>query len=323
VGLVAELIPGSGLPSTWMDNADDVKQQPSDAADASRPDLWQYEGQWWRSSGISPTSAAGIDITTSYSPDWGFLGGAFSDIGSDHLSGGTNPGMVWNASAGRFIVRYYIDAAVKAEASYMLPFSFYSANSRHTLTAGAVGQQCGFYDWDGIDAYMDTLDGVDSDPIPWASIIDKWVEFDYVWTHATAGNSDGTLTVSIRTADDEDMSVNVNDLGVVMTDNATSDWGAYWSGDTVYGMSVTLGLAGQPGGCAYAALYDSPTIVTSPDLPLDDSVPNQCCDTHTPGVAAPGAGVHEIGRGWVPREDGGGGVEAEADPPPGEDLVDS
>jgi len=352
MALVVDLFAGP-VPATWMDNTDDFKHQPivgSDAADADRPDIWQYEGTWFKPSGVGPASEKGIDVSSGYSPEWVSTGAVFSDFGTVPLDGDGTPehaGNGWNMSLGRTVSRHYIDADVKADAFYYPVVTIYTSASREGLGSGNRGILVGFWDEDGTDFKLDTFCGVrpgsdydTSAGFPWADIIDKWVEFDTRWRCDTgtfgSPNNNGYVSVRMRTSPD---GVTWTDLpgttdGVVLetgqTEKIATPFFAAKSGAITYGMTYALGFDGMPGKCYYARLYDDDEAVpagpvaTTPDLPLDDSVPNQCCD-HTGNSVAPGAGVgvEQFGRNWTPRVVTFGGVPFAADPPPGEDWVNS
>lgn len=273
-----------GAPATWMDNVDDQKTQPGDAADATRPDIWFYEGAQWRTSGLSPNNAAGIDITTSYAPDWGFVAAVFNDIGDGPVSGGSVPGQLWDASEFGVRVRYYIDASVKSEASQLFPFQVLSTNTRSTISFLATAVYLEFYDFDGTQAFLETLDGTLSDPILWADIIDKLVEFTAYVTAASAGGTDAELTVTMRTSDD---GVTWTDHGTILSETGGTDWWDHRISGVPYGMSLALGHAGLPGQCQYAELFRGTPDGTTIELPaIDDTDP--CCETPSVGD---GAGV--------------------------------
>lgn len=260
MSVVADLI-ALGAPATWMDGSDSVKEQPVDPADASRPDIWQYEGVRYASSGIGPSGEAGLTITGAYGSSWSFLAAVFNDLGSISESG-AHPGHAWDATSGRFVARYFIDASVKAEASYLLPFSVYSGTSRDSVGALAEALQVGFYDVDGTHFGIDLIDGPNIETLLWSDIINTWLEFDTNWTAASVSGSDGVTSVRLRTSTD---GTTWTDLGTVLTDSAASD---RWvrDGGTPLGMSVALGFAGMPGKCYYAILYGPDAALSSRNL---------------------------------------------------------
>ena len=271
--------------ATWLDGSDDYKEQPSDGADASRPKLWRYEGV--------EISGSDLTITGTYGADWALLTLVANDLGTVPAVDGN----VWNASIGSAVTRFYVDAAVKAEAAYLLPISIYTSDQRGGLTGASLLYNIGFFDDDGthflIDAFVGNRPGSDfetSGQFLWSDVVDKYVEWDVRHACETGAGDNGTLVVRMRTSLAREGPY--TDLpgttdGIVLQASGLplgNGFTSYHSGDITYGMSVALGFDGMPGRCVYAKVWDTATPDTS-ELPIDMTDP--CCDS-TPSTIGGG-----------------------------------
>lgn len=320
VAVVADLI-GLGAPTTWLDNVDNVKIQPGDAADATRPDIWQYEGMQWSSS-VGPNGEPGFDIMTDYGTDWRFCRVRFSDLGTIPAVSGD----VWDATTGRFVQRHFIDSGVVGDADglFSAGLDFLEVHSGDQRTDLGTILIANFVDptGSGTNYQVSITNGATTDTSasrPFSELLDRWIEFDTRWVNsATTTSADGSMSVRVRHSADGATWTDLGVLAELTGINTATNPAAYRSGSITYGMTVIVGNAGIPGKFYYAVLYDSNEVVTatSPDLPTDDSV--GCCGkdgVEGSGVAAPGAGTKKkrVVPGWTARCAGGGTVPTAAD----------
>jgi hypothetical protein len=280
---VADLI-GLGAPTTWLDNVDNVKIQPGDAADATRPDIWQYEGMKWSSS-VGPNGEPGFDIMDSYGTDWRFCRVRFSDLGTIPAVSGD----VWDATRGRFVQRHFIDSGVVGDADglFSAGLDFLEVHSGDQRTDLGTILIANFADPTGSGAnyQVSITNGATTDTSasrPFSELLDRWIEFDTRWVNSTTTSSaDGSLSVRVRHSADGATWTDLGVLAELTGINTATNPAAYRSGSTVYGMTVIIGNQGIPGKFYYAVLYDTDSAAFEPPTPgpydeIED-VSDPCC----------------------------------------------
>ena len=286
-------------PTTWLDNVDNVKQQQfGDAADATRPDIYRYEGVAWRTSG-GPAGEPVIDLMDPYK-----AGGSFDTDGIDDWrwgridfqNFGDTPAVdvnVYDATVGRVVQRHFVASHVALEAfgNGGIGLSFLVVYSGDQKTDLGTLLQCNIYDPTNLNTnyhvWCSSASGFNESPLmAFADILNHWVEFDTNWTCSTTSSSaNGSASIRMRRSTDGET---WTDMGIVASftgANFGTSPQVYRVGGITYGNRIVIGQPGIPGKFYYAWL--NPAEDEEPEPPEEAELPAACAPEYTEATENP------------------------------------